>query len=329
MLTVTKPPKAPPQVRFCGGRLRFKNLAVSTLCGVICAVVWMGSLPAWAAQQTPASILFGAQDTSSPHVPTAVGSYTRGCAAGLVELPETGPSWQAMRLSRNRNWGHPVMIDFLVDLSESAQKIGWNGLYIGNISQPRGGPISSGHRSHQIGLDVDIWHLKPQHLRLTQRERETISSVSVRSADQRSVTPYWSDEHHTLLKAAASDPRVDRIFVAAAIKVEMCQGAAPQDTPWLQKIRPLSGHNTHFHVRLKCPESDTQLCQTQRPDVATLSKGGSGCDDTLTWWVTDYLNPPPRAVVRSAAPPPRPRRGVKDYTMAELPQQCQDVLTAR
>ncbi len=56
-----------------------------------------------------------------------IGSYARGCAAGMVELPETGPSWQAMRLSRNRNWGQPEMIVFLQQLSVAAQQVGWAG----------------------------------------------------------------------------------------------------------------------------------------------------------------------------------------------------------
>ena len=36
----------------------------------------------------------------------------RGCAAGLVELPETGPTGRRCACRRNRNWGQPVMIEF-------------------------------------------------------------------------------------------------------------------------------------------------------------------------------------------------------------------------
>jgi penicillin-insensitive murein endopeptidase len=179
-----------------------------------------------------------------------------------VALPETGPTWQAMRLSRNRNWGHPVMIEYLQDLSRAAVQIGWKGLYVGDISQPRGGPMTSGHASHQIGLDADIWMLPPARLNLTRAEREKISSIPVRSADQRSVTANWTPQHHALLRAAASDGRVDRIFVAAAVKIEMCRTATEADTPWLQKIRPVAGHDTHFHVRLKCPRG-ARACETQ------------------------------------------------------------------
>ena len=46
---------------------------------------------------------------------------------------------------------------------------------------------------------------------------------------------------------------MDRIFVAAAVKIEMCKTATRKDKAWLQKIRPIYGHESHFHVRLKCP----------------------------------------------------------------------------
>ncbi|NEX46132.1 penicillin-insensitive murein endopeptidase [Tabrizicola algicola] len=278
--------------------------------------------------QQLANQLFGAHASPSQQKPMPVGSYAKGCAAGLVELPESGPSWQAMRLSRGRNFGHPEMINFLVDLSRTAQQIGWAGLYIGDISQPRGGPMTSGHASHQIGLDADIWQLPPERLNLTRRERENISSIPVRSADQKSVTRNWTARHHAIMRAAALDPRVDRIFVAAAVKIEMCKTATRADTPWLQKIRPVAGHDTHFHVRLKCPKG-ARLCETQKPTVAELSKGGNGCDETLTWWVTDYLNPP-KSTTKKPVDPDVPRaRHPRQFTMADLPKQCQDVLASR
>ena len=286
----------------------------------------LAALPAGAMAETLANKLFGAKTTASAQAPMPVGAYAKGCAAGMVELPETGPSWQAMRLSRNRNWGQPEMITFLQDLSREAQKVGWAGLYIGDISQPRGGPMTSGHASHQIGLDADIWMLPPQRIDLTRADREKISSIPVRSADQRSVTKNWSQAHRNLMKAAADDPRVDRIFVAAAVKIEMCKTATRADTNWLQKIRPVAGHDTHFHVRLKCPPG-ARLCETQTPTVSELSKGGNGCDDTLMWWVTDYLNPP-KATGKPAEPPAPRKRGPREYTMADLPGQCAAVLAS-
>ncbi len=290
-------------------------------------VILAAMFPAAASAESLARNLFGAENSPSRQDPMPIGSYARGCAAGLVELPENGPTWQAMRLSRGRNFGHPVMIDYLQGLSAAATQVGWRGLYIGDISQPRGGPMTSGHASHQIGLDADIWMLPPPSLQLSRQEREDISSIPVRSADQRSVTKNWTPNHHALLRAAASDKRVDRIFVAAAVKIEMCRTATDADTRWLQKIRPVAGHDTHFHVRLKCPPG-SDLCERQTPSVNTLSKGGNGCDDTLMWWVTDYLNPPKPTKQPKPAPPQEPEKGPQQFVLSDLPAQCADVLRA-
>ena len=291
---------------------------------LFCAILLM---PAPAVAETLANKLFGAAQLPSQQKPMPVGSYSRGCAAGLMELPETGPTWQAMRLSRHRNFGQPEMIQFLVDLSQEARQLGWGkGLYIGDISQPRGGPMTSGHASHQIGLDADIWWLAPKRLDLSAKEREKISSIPIRSADQLSVTKSFGPKARALLKAAASDPRVDRIFVAAAIKIEICKTAKNSDRKWLQKLRPVAGHDTHFHVRLKCPKG-AKLCETQTPTVSELSKGGNGCDDTLMWWVTDYLNPP-KGTKKPKDPDAPKKKGPRDYTMADLPAQCRTVLAS-
>jgi penicillin-insensitive murein endopeptidase len=275
-----------------------------------------------------ANKLFGGMAVPSRQDAMPIGSYARGCAAGLVQLPETGPTWQAMRLSRNRNYGQPAMVQFLMDLSATARDIGFGrGLYIGDISQPRGGPMTSGHASHQIGLDADIWMLPPRSLSLSAADREAISSIPVRSADQRSVTENWTKVHHRLLKEAALDPRVDRIFVAAAVKIEMCKTAKKADKKWLQKIRPVAGHDTHFHVRLKCP-TGARLCETQTPTVDELSKGGDGCDETLMWWVTDYLNPPKSTGKKPKDEDAPKKKGPREFTLADLPKQCQNVLAS-
>jgi len=279
-----------------------------------------------AAAEPTAASLFGAKRTASHHASAAIGTYAKGCAAGLVQLPETGPTWQAMRLSRNRNWGQPETIDFIKRLSAEATRYGWKGLYIGDISQPRGGPMTSGHASHQIGLDVDIWMLPPKRLNLSHRERENLSSINVRSADQRRVNGNFTRAHAAVLKAAASDPAVDRIFVTPPVKVELCKSAKRSDRSWMQKIRPYFGHNYHFHVRLKCPRG-SRYCQTQRPTVSQLSKGGDGCDETLEWWVTDYLNPPKTSPTKPAKPAPK-KRHPRDYTMADLPAECRVVLSS-
>jgi penicillin-insensitive murein endopeptidase len=257
--------------------------------------------------------LFGYIDGPSRQSAAVIGGYAKGCLAGGVQLPESGPTWQAMRLSRNRNWAHPETVAFLQDLSrKAAQQPGWQGLYIGDLSQPRGGPMLTGHRSHQSGLDADIWMRPADRLNLTRPERENLSSISMRRANGAFTNGNWTPQHHAILKAAARDPRVARIFVFPGAKVRMCADETG-DRAWLRKIRPWWGHHYHFHVRLNCPRGD-RSCEAQSPPPP-----GDGCAEAQDW-VDRILNPPPPD---PDAPPPKPRR---ELTMADLPRQCAAVL---
>ena len=282
-----------------------------------CALIIALALPAGA--EPLAKQLFGGKPVASNQAPQAHGGYAKGCIGGAVQLPETGPTWQAMRLSRNRNWGHPELVDFVKDLSrKAARQKGWNGLYVGDLAQPRGGPMLSGHRSHQIGLDADIWMLPGTDLNLTRRERENISSISLRRAKGAFTNDNWTRQHHNILKAAAKDKRVARIFVFPGAKVRMCKDEKG-DRKWLRKIRPWYGHHYHFHVRLRCPKGSPG-CKNQ-----AAPPRGDGCADAQKW-VDDILNPPPPKPKDPNAPPPKKRR---EYVLADLPQQCANVLSSR
>ena len=259
--------------------------------------------------------LFGAMPVASRQQSQPIGGYARGCQAGAEQLAETGPTWQAMRLSRNRNWAQPSTLDFVRDLSQfAATQDGWKGLYVGDMSQPRGGPMLTGHRSHQSGLDIDFWMLPPDRLDLSVAERESLSSVSMRRSAGAFTNDRWTPEHEAIIRAAASDPRVARIFIFPGAKVAMCNSATG-DRSWLNKVRPWWGHHYHFHVRLNCPDGAVG-CTNQTPPPA-----GDGCDDAQGW-VDRILNPPPPD---PDAPPPQPRR---ELTMASLPAQCLAVLNA-
>ena len=269
--------------------------------------------PAMAMAEPLAKELFGRKPDASFHQPEPLGSYAKGCLAGAVQLPESGPTWQAMRLSRNRNWGHPELVAFVQRLSQSAVQAGWKGLYVGDISQPRGGPMLTGHASHQIGLDADIWMLPPTRLNLSRKERENLSSISIRTKDQRNVNSNWTRSHHMILRAAAEDPAVARIFVTGAAKLRMCKDTPATDRAWLRKIRPWWGHHYHFHVRLACPRG-ARNCTDQAPPPA-----GDGCKEAI-WWVTDALKP---AKPDPNAPPKKPK---PPLTLARLPAACTTVL---
>lgn len=266
--------------------------------------------------QTPARQLFGRVANPSEGPAGVYGGYSRGCVSGAVELPESGPTWQAMRLSRNRNFGHPELLDYVQDLSRFAATLpGWQGLYVGDMSQPAGGPMLTGHVSHQTGLDVDLWMLPANDLALTRQERESLSSISTRRARGAYVGENWTEQHWHLLRAAASDPRVARIFVFPGAKVWMCDRETG-DRSYLRNIRPWYGHHYHFHVRLACPAGSTECVDQDAPPP------GDGCEEAREWQ-RNILNPPPPDP-DPPAPTPTPARG--ELMLDDLPLQCTRVL---
>lgn len=265
--------------------------------------------------KTPARELFGRKTEPARLAPQPIGFYAKGCLAGAEALPITGASWQVMRLSRNRNWGTPQLVTLVERLANSVRKAaGWPGLLIGDMSQPRGGPMLTGHASHQIGLDADIWLTPmPSHL-LSRNEREEMSATDVVAANRLDVDPkVWTPGHLAVIRAAAEQPQVERIFVNAAIKKALCR-EAKGDRHWLSKVRPMYGHNYHFHIRMRCPAGDAE-CKPQEPPPE-----GDGCGHELDYWFTDkVLHPKPLPV------PPKPK---PPLTMADLPTACRQVLAA-
>ena len=173
----------------------------------------------------PAKILFGEKKLPSVGKSMAIGYYPRGCLQGGVELPINGPNWQVMRLSRNRNWGHPSLVQFLEKFAPRAAKAtGWKGVLVGDMAQPRGGPAVSDHQSHQTGLDVDIWFMPMPDRILSNDEREKTSAINLVSADWKHLNPQtWTSQHIAFIKTAAEQPEVERVLVNAAIKKELCR----------------------------------------------------------------------------------------------------------
>jgi penicillin-insensitive murein endopeptidase len=259
-----------------------------------------------------ARVLFGSEPTPAPLAARSIGSYARGCLAGAVALPVNGSAWQVMRLSRNRMWGHPSLIAFLERFAPATRADGWPGLLVGDLSQPRGGPMLTGHASHQIGLDADIWFTPMPNRELSSSEREEMSAVSMlKDGTREADLTRFTDAHMRVVRRAAQDRSVARIFVHPGLKKAMCDRTWP-DRAWLTKVRPTYGHFYHFHIRLACP-ADLPDCKDQDPPPA-----GDGCGDDLAWW----LGPEPW----KPSPPSPPRPPLK---LADLPDACRQVLVAK
>jgi penicillin-insensitive murein endopeptidase len=263
----------------------------------------------------PAMALFSEKKLPSLGKAMAIGYYPRGCLQGGVELPATGPTWEVMRLSRNRNWGHPDLVKFLERFAPLAAKAtGRNGILIGDMAQPRGGPLPFGHKSHQTGLDVDIWFMPMPDRVLSKEERENILASDLVAADGKHVNDkIWSLADVAFIRTAAEQPEVERVLVNAAIKKELCRIEGQNDKSWMSKVRPWYGHADHIHVRLKCP-ADSPDCRAQ-PAVP----GGDGCDKSLDHWFADWI-------LRLKIPEfGSSSRGLK---LKDLPRSCTAVLNA-
>jgi penicillin-insensitive murein DD-endopeptidase len=269
-------------------------------------------------KKDPAKKLFSTKKLPSLGKAMAIGYYPRGCLSGGVELPVTGPTWQVMRVSRNRNWGHPELVKFLERFAPLAAKAtGWHGILVGDMAQPRGGPLPYGHASHQVGLDVDIWFMPmPGHV-LSAQERENISASNLVAADGKHVNPAtWTPSDVAFIRTAAEQPEVERIFVNAAIKKELCRVEGKHHYSWMEKVRPWYGHADHIHVRLKCPPGSPQ-CRHQDPVPP-----GDGCSaKDLNFWFADRILHP--KIEPRKGPPP------KGLMLKDLPPACKEVLNAR
>lgn len=241
-----------------------------------------------------------------PGEATPIGSYSNGCIIGAQALPAKGDGYQVIRLNRNRYYGHPEMISYLQRLGKKVKDAGMPTMLVGDIAMPGGGRFLTGHASHQMGLDADIW------LRMgAMSDKDALNSdgkglLVVNRKAQRVDDNIWNDNHAGLIRLAAQDAQVSRIFVNPAIKLKLCQ-TVKGDRSWLQKIRPWFGHDSHFHVRLTCP-AGAAYCENQAPIPA-----GDGCGAELYSWFEPK---------KPSAEPPKPK-----ITPPE-PFLCQQVLTA-
>jgi penicillin-insensitive murein endopeptidase len=260
--------------------------------------------------KTPAKELFGRAPGAAPGPARVFGYYTHGCFAGGQQLPINGPQWQVMRLSRNRNWGHPNLIRFIERLAARVPSIGWHGLLVGDMAQPRGGPMITGHWSHQVGLDADIWLTPMPDRELSREERETMMATNIVADDWHDIDPkVWSPTYIALLKTAAQDPEVERVLVNPAIKKALCRDVTG-DRSWLRKMRPVLGHNYHTHIRISCPK-DSPECKPQPPPPSEVDCAAKDLD----YW----FKPKPRELLV--------QHGVsKPLLMSALPPVCKKIL---
>lgn len=249
----------------------------------------------------------------------SIGSYANGCLIGAQPLPLNGQGYQVLRSQNKRYYAHPETISFVAQLGKQARNDLRTHLLIGDMSLPQGGRFSSGHSSHQTGLDIDIWFrlvdtkLSPNALRLP--KPQSLVDMSAYKLSNKN----WDNRHFRLVKMAAQDEQVARIFVHPVIKEKLCSTEGG-DRDWLRKVRPWWGHNYHMHVRLKCPRDDAS-CINQAPPPP-----GDGCGKEVASWHPKHdvksLRPEKKTPVQDKP------KVVKSKPKAKkvMPQQCQQIM---
>jgi penicillin-insensitive murein DD-endopeptidase len=240
-----------------------------------------------------------------PGLPRSIGQPGSGCVQGALALPPHGGNWVIVHPERHREFGHPALVAFLRKLAGLALREKLGLLHVGDLGQARGGPTPSGHRSHQNGLDVDLWYEPPaEPISRRQAVPPAPQVVDLRTGK---ILPAWNTRVARLIEAAASDPAVDRLFVHPGVKRALCQNKLRRG-PWLGRVRPWWGHQDHLHVRLRCPV-DSSDCTEPQPLPA-----GEGCDASLNWWFSEDA--------RTTAA----KRGPPGEGAPAMPEKCESVL---
>ncbi|MCK5898766.1 MAG: penicillin-insensitive murein endopeptidase [Methylococcales bacterium] len=238
--------------------------------------------------------------------PYTIGKTNNGCISGAKALPLEGDGYLVVHLERGRHYGHPLLIQTLQQLGIQAQQQQIGIFQIGDLGQARGGSLPFGHRSHQSGLDADVWfNLKPESYTNLNKQRSNLQQPSMLTRNKKGLNSLWTDQHRQLLKLAANIPEVDRIFVNPRIKQDLCK-TVTGNRQWLQKIRPWYHHDDHFHIRLHCPQSSPD-CIKQAPLPA-----GESCNASLAWWFVKH----PPTVAKKTKPKKR-----------YMPSACKPLLT--
>ena len=137
-----------------------------------------------------------------------------------------------------------------------------------------------------MGLDADIWYQPMPERVMSWIERETLSAKPLAGyRDTKVIESNWRTEYVKILRLAATDPKVQRILTHPAVKKKLCDSETG-DKAWLQKVRPIYGHNYHFHVRFFCPKG-SKGCRAQKAVTS-----GHGCGKPLDYWLKLVSRPP-------------------------------------
>jgi penicillin-insensitive murein endopeptidase len=176
--------------------------------------------------------------------------------------------------SHERSYGHPALILMLERSAKELQRVAPGSvLVVGDISVANGGPIS-GHHSHQSGRDADV-----AFYALDQNGKSTILDHYVKfGANGKALddSGYVFDDWRNwlLVQSWVRDHRagLSHIFVSRALRQRLLTYASNQPafskyvtevSKLLKQPEDAEPHDDHFHVRISCPQGQSEICHEQ------------------------------------------------------------------
>lgn len=169
-----------------------------------------------------------------------------------------------LRAERKRYFATSELVQVLNWMGEYSFSLAKQKLVVGDLSAEKGGKIGS-HLSHQTGLDADLAYMI--------RFGTHFNSVVLGS---RLVDGFLIYQQWELFKQTVKLGAIDRIFVHKVVKQALCRiaikkGELTKETQsglafeTLRRLRSDTVHNTHYHLRLKCPKNEVMCRQMVEP----------------------------------------------------------------
>jgi len=167
--------------------------------------------------------LSASQSTStrpSPSRPAPSRPQGRTSRAGYLQLPASGPGFYSYA-RQSRRWGQPRMIYAIQRVAlRLSRELPGGRMAVGDISFEKGGRIS-GHRSHRLGVDVDVRPLQ-------------------KGRGEGATTIFRSNYSHARTQRA-----IDLFVQEARVKNVFFNDRRTRHTQrW-------PNHDNHFHVRIR------------------------------------------------------------------------------
>jgi penicillin-insensitive murein endopeptidase len=199
--------------------------------------------------------------TSSP-----IGSYSNGSIQNSVNLPEEGNGFMRLFVDRNRGWGSKELVSMIIETSSEINQLfpDKDRLQVGDLGAQTGGQISR-HGSHQNGLDVDLTYYRNNEREQGAEHTNGFTELMVK--DGKLSKNFDIPRNWELMKTLHKHGKIQRIFVDAVIKTELCKYSKRVEdyrdySEVLRSLRPYQNHADHLHVRLYCPP-EAQECVAQ------------------------------------------------------------------